>query len=237
MMLSKQVITKRIFTMLFISLFSSAAWSLSFVEHTIKLANEGDAFQLSHLGVMYEAGNGVPQSYTKAIEWYQAAIDQGGYPTAHCHLGRMYYNGNGVKKDLQKAAEIFRKGDLQRDSCSQYVLGNMYYEGIGFHQNYASAFNFYEKAASAGHTSAKDKLAWMYYEGKGVRHDYSKALILFKELAKYTLSFSSAQYQIGVMYYKGEGVNKDVLLAKEWFGIACDNGNQGGCDVYREINK
>lgn len=61
--------------------------------------------------------------------------------------------------------------DLQKDSCSQYLLGDMYYEGTEVHQDYASAFRLYEKAAGLGYHTANYKLAWMYYEGKGVRHD------------------------------------------------------------------
>ncbi|UZJ42776.1 hypothetical protein OO006_09600 [Prosthecochloris sp. SCSIO W1101] len=46
-----------------------------------------------------------------------------------------------------------------------------------------------------------------------------------------------AQYNIGVMYYNGQGVGQDKEKAKEWFGKACDNGFQRGCDKFRELDK
>jgi hypothetical protein len=27
------------------------------------------------------------------------------------------------------------------------------------------------------------------------------------------------------------------VIAKEWYGQACDNGSQQGCDNYRELNQ
>ena len=47
---------------------------------------------------------------------------------------------------------------------------------------------------------------------------------------------SDAQYNLGVMYYEGEGVRQNIATAKEFFGKACDNGFQQGCDNYRKLN-
>ena len=48
---------------------------------------------------------------------------------------------------------------------------------------------------------------------------------------------ATAQYNCGVMYYQGKGVRQNIATAKEWFGKACDNGNQDGCDGYRILNQ
>ena len=39
------------------------------------------------------------------------------------------------------------------------------------------------------------------------------------------------------MYGNGEGVRQDYKKAKEWFGKACDNGSQVGCDEYKKLNE
>lgn len=39
------------------------------------------------------------------------------------------------------------------------------------------------------------------------------------------------------MYYIGEGVRQNYQKAKEWFGKACDNGEQGGCKFYKILNQ
>jgi len=47
---------------------------------------------------------------------------------------------------------------------------------------------------------------------------------------------AEAQYNIGLMYLQSHGVIQNKTIAKEWFGKACDNGHQEGCDRYRELN-
>ena len=47
---------------------------------------------------------------------------------------------------------------------------------------------------------------------------------------------AAAQYNLGYMYEQGEGVTKNSIQAQEWYGKACDNGNQDGCDGYKILN-
>ncbi|MGX3010086.1 Sel1 repeat protein [Helicobacter sp. 23-1044] len=39
------------------------------------------------------------------------------------------------------------------------------------------------------------------------------------------------------MYGNGEGVPKNLSKAKEYFGKACDFGEQVGCDYYKKLNE
>ena len=45
-----------------------------------------------------------------------------------------------------------------------------------------------------------------------------------------------AQFDLGNMYYNGLGVKQGYAKAKEWYGKACDNGDQSGCDDYKRLN-
>ena len=38
------------------------------------------------------------------------------------------------------------------------------------------------------------------------------------------------------MYYFGQGVKQDYKKAKEYFGKACDGGNQIACINYKKLN-
>ncbi|MDO5652157.1 MAG: hypothetical protein Q4G13_08525 [Moraxella sp.] len=49
--------------------------------------------------------------------------------------------------------------------------------------------------------------------------------------------YAKAQNNLGVMYDDGLGVRQDHSTAKAWFGKTCDNGEQIGCDNYRELNQ
>lgn len=42
---------------------------------------------------------------------------------------------------------------------------------------------------------------------------------------------------IGSIYENGNGVKQNKTTAKEWYGKACDNGYQDGCDSYRKLNE
>ena len=67
------------------------------------------------------------------------------------------------------------------------------------------------------------------------RGDYQTAFKLLLPLAEQ--GYASAQFNLGVMYASGQGVKQDDEHAKEWLGKACDNGEQEGCDTYRELNQ
>jgi hypothetical protein len=59
-----------------------------------------------NLGFMYDSGQGVPQSYPKAVYWYRKAAVQGDAP-AQYNLGLMYDNGRGVPQDDARALKWF----------------------------------------------------------------------------------------------------------------------------------
>ena len=44
-----------------------------------------------------------------------------------------------------------------------------------------------------------------------------------------------AQALLGNMYANGRDVHQDLALAQEWFGKACQNGDQDGCDNYQRL--
>ena len=75
----------------------------------------------------------------------------------------------------------------------------------------------------------------MYAEGKGVHQDYQKAAEWYTKAAHQGDEF--AQYELGEMYDKGLGVRQNESTAKRYFGQACDNGEQRGCDNYRMLNQ
>lgn len=68
----------------------------------VPLAVAGDARAQGLLGLMYEYGQGVPQDFALAVEWYSCAANQGN-ATAQYLLGLMYDLGRGVRVDVVEA--------------------------------------------------------------------------------------------------------------------------------------
>jgi TPR repeat protein len=69
------------------------------VRRTIALAERGNAHAQAMLGFMYQNGQGVPQSYELAVDWYERSAQQGD-PNGQYLLGLMYDKGFGVTSDV-----------------------------------------------------------------------------------------------------------------------------------------
>lgn len=76
------------------------------------LAEQGDAKAQFKLGIMYELGQCVTQSYTQAVDWYRKAAEQGN-SNAQYNLALRYQAGQGVAKDDTQAAYWYRKAAEQ----------------------------------------------------------------------------------------------------------------------------
>ena len=70
---------------------------------------------------LYHLGEGIEQSFEKAVKWYKLAADQGN-ADAQYNLGLMYLNGKGVTQSIEKAAEWFQKAADQGDVNAQLYL-------------------------------------------------------------------------------------------------------------------
>ena len=70
---------------------------------------------------MYQYGYGVSQDYSKAVEWYTKAAEQGN-ATAQCNLGYMYQYGYGVSQDYSKAVEWYTKAAEQGNESAEREL-------------------------------------------------------------------------------------------------------------------
>ena len=60
----------------------------------------------SSLGLAYEKGQGVPQNYQEAVQWYRLAAAQGNQ-SAQINLAVMYTHGTGVRQDFVRAHAWF----------------------------------------------------------------------------------------------------------------------------------
>ena len=89
--------------------------------------------------------------------------------------------------------------------------------------------------AKSGDVTGQFNLGLLYYYGDSdVGLDYRKAREWFLKSAKQ--GDVDAQIYLGLMYEEGKGVRQSKSQSKEWFGKACDNGEQKGCDAYSRLN-
>ena len=81
---------------------------------------------LYRVGLYYESGLVVDQSYEKAAVYYRLGADQGD-PGSRVNLGILYLNGLGVELSYEKAYELFRLAADQENALGYANLGLMYY--------------------------------------------------------------------------------------------------------------
>ena len=97
------------------------------------LANEGEPRAQYDLGLMYDKGQGVPQSDADARRWYELAAGQG-EPRAQYNLGLMYLNGQGVQPDVVLAyywiSLSASRGNQHAAEASEYVRDKMSAEQV-----------------------------------------------------------------------------------------------------------
>jgi TPR repeat protein len=129
---------------------------------------------INTFGYKFMNGNGVPQNYTEAFNYFLKAAENGDSNSQE-RLGYLYYMGYGVKKNAAKAAEWWLKAAEQGDAVAQCCLGSHYYNGEGVEQNYAEAFKWYSMAAEQGYAGSQRHLGEMYENGWGVAKSISKA--------------------------------------------------------------
>lgn len=124
------------------------------------LAEKGDAQAQLHLGMLYANGDGVPQDYRAAREWYEKAAAQG-YAMAQYSLGVMYDNGEGVPQDYTAARKWYEKAAARGYAMAQTKLGALYVHGRGVPQDDVWAYMWYSLAAEqstiSSDTSAADR--------------------------------------------------------------------------------
>jgi TPR repeat protein len=109
------------------------------------------------VGAKYRFGDGVEQSYEKAIEYNTLAI-QNGDPNAMFGLADMYDRGEGVTKSVKKAVELYTQAANQEHARAQFNLGNQYVNGKGVDQSNELAREWWIKAAVQDHENALQNL-------------------------------------------------------------------------------
>lgn len=96
---------------------------------TKALAEGGDAEAQSNMGVIYAAGQCVPQDYVQAMMWFRKAADQED-AGAQRNLGIMFANGQGELRDNTLSMRWFRRAANQGDVEARKYLDNFLASGL-----------------------------------------------------------------------------------------------------------
>jgi TPR repeat protein len=195
-----------------------------------KAAESGHAEAQYKVGVIYEYGKHVSQSYQNAHEWYRRASKQG-LSKAQDRLGRMYKSGKGVEKDYERAVTLFREASERGYTKAQIHLGNMYSEGKGVEQDDEHATELYLSAVdtltgesnSENNADSINSLGNMYRTGKGVEQNSKKALECYQDAAELESILGMAN--LGHIYIMEGGNVQNYDEGMKWFREAAKIGH------------
>ncbi len=174
------------------------------------------------LGICYNNGFGVTQSFEKAFECYNKALEQK-YYFAQAEVAISYLFGSGIEQSDETGIQLLQDSADRGYVNGQFYLGYCYDSGTGIAQSYAKAVEWYQKAADQGNAIAQNDLGNCYYSGEGVTQSYAKAVEWYQKAADQGNAF--AQNNLGNCYYSGKGVTQSYEKAVEWYQKAADQGN------------
>ena len=178
-----------------------------YCEELVKLAEEGNAEAQNKLGYCYDVGQGVEQSASEAVKWYQKAAEQDN-ADAQANLGSCYHEGKGVPQSDAEAFKWFEKSAKQGNAVGQNNLGLCYDNGIGVEQSYKEAVKWYKKAAEQGLARSQYLLGSCYLKGEGVEQSDSEGEKWLEKAANQGLA--DAQAALGDICYS-HGMYDDAM--------------------------
>jgi TPR repeat protein len=124
------------------------------------LAERNDPLGQYGLGVMYDIGEGVPQSSSKAAKWYKLAASQGN-ADAQNNLGAMYEAGEGVPHDSKEAIRWYRLAAEGGNFNAPNNLGAIYLSGIEVPRSRVQAYMWFNIAIQRKDRAAEKNMKFI----------------------------------------------------------------------------
>ena len=121
----------------------------------------------NNLGLMYEKGEPVKQSYAMAANMYHQAFEKGN-PYAAYNLARLFEQGLGMPANLDYAFKLYRFAAMRGNLDAQNALAMMYMDGRGTPKHMAQARSWLGIAAQYGNKTAKKNIRLLLKESKHV---------------------------------------------------------------------
>ena len=140
----------------------------------VRAAEAGNVEAMNLLAVLYTLGEEVARDLSKALHWYQKAINGGSTPAMN-NVAKLYLHGIGVPRDYAKAAALFKQSAMRGSVHGMYSFAVMADKAMGISRDPRLAHEMYRGAAQAGYTPAMIKVSDDHARGHGARRDLVEA--------------------------------------------------------------
>lgn len=152
-----------------------------------------------YIGRMFLRGEGMEQSFDKALTWFKRGVANG---DALCQyqLGLMHLHGLGLRKDPVRAADFFKEAVNQDFASAQVNMGMLFLD----QGDTNTATRFFDLAARHGHIEAFYHLAEISNNGVGRERSCGMATAYYKMVAEKVESIHSSFDEANRAYDEGD---------------------------------
>jgi TPR repeat protein len=137
-----------------------------------RAAAAGDLRAMVSLGLLHEAGDGVPRDVDAAIRLYEQAAE-GGSPDAAINLAVALFEGRGIERDVPRAIGLFEQASAAGSAIATFNLGVLVDRGVA--QTGQPALDLFLRAAREGEANGYRAAATLLDEGRGTPRDPERA--------------------------------------------------------------
>lgn len=193
-------------------------------------ADHGNDMAMVNLGNIYEGtydgmtSDDFEPNPKQAAKWYLMAGMMGNKDGVYNYANLLHW-GIGVRKDYATAFRLFKYlYDKYKIVGATFYMGMYYENGYYVDKNYTKAAKYYQEAVDQDDSYSCCQLGRLYSLGKGVDKDGAKGIELYLKAGKLgdPLGYANAAYA----YEHGESVDKDMKLARKYYNLAADQGEE-----------
>lgn len=182
-----------------------------------------EAAKLNNLGVAYYRGDGVEQSFEKAIEYYEQAMALGSTIAADNLANMFWYGVKGIPEDEPRAVGYAKVAFEDDHSNSVYIMGMAYLQAITVEKDVELALELLNRAGDAERTDALNQLGVEYARGENVPQDDAAAAAYYRRAADLGNHVSQSNY--AWFRWQGRGGEKDAGEALRYALMSAEQGN------------
>ena len=184
-------------------------------------AERGQVSAMTTIGVMLVNGVGCERDLGKAVDALRGAAEQDSAP-AKTALGEFYLHGTNVPRDEKKAFDLFQEASDAGDLRGMDSLGDCYHNGRGTKVNNTEALRLFTLASEKGFARSFGNLAVLHLNGDIPKADDFKAVGFLQKGVRLGEPFCF--YLYARCLETGRGVKQDMVLARENYKKAAENG-------------
>jgi TPR repeat protein len=119
---------------------------------------------------MYQKGDDLPQSSSKAVDWYRKAAEDG-EGRAQMKLASLLLQGQSATSNYGEVHRLCEKAASLKFSPGAYCMGQLYEQGLGVERDISKAARWFSEAANMGLAVAAFRVGEMYWKGEGLQQD------------------------------------------------------------------